>query len=303
MGTLIEILINDIVPIFVVIGLGYAFARRTHADIRTVSRLTFYVLSPSLVFASLVESNVEGGEIAQIAVFVVCVTLLMGTLAWLAARLMKFNPRQTAGFLLAVMFVNAGNYGIGVNRLAFGADAESRAVIYFVTSSVMVYTVGVLIAAGHNGGGARGMLKQLFGLPQIYALLAVLIVRLTGFEVPRPILQGINFPAQAAIPMMLLVLGAQLANTSIGQYWKPALAGSGLSLIAAPLLAFTMAGVIGLSGATRQAAILQASMPAAVINTIVANEFEAEPKLVTGTVVLSTLLSPLTLTFIIALLR
>ena len=302
MGTLIEILIDDIVPIFVVIGLGYAFARRTHADIRTVSRLTFYVLSPSLVFSSLVESNVEGGEVAQIAVFVVCVTLLMGVLAWLTARLLKFNSHQTAGFLLAVMFVNAGNYGLGVNQLAFGANAESRAVIYFVTSSVMVYTVGVLIATGHNGG-MRGMLKQLFGLPHIYALLAVLIIRLTGFQVPKPILQGINFPAQAAIPMMLLVLGAQLANTSIGQYWKPALAGSGLSLLAAPLLAFTMAGVIGLSGAARQAAILQASMPAAVINTIVANEFEAEPKLVTGTVVLSTLLSPLTLTFIIALLR
>ena len=302
MGTLIEILIDDIVPIFVVIGLGYAFARRTHADIRTVSRLTFYVLSPSLVFSSLVESNVEGGEVAQIAVFVVCVTLLMGVLAWLTARLLKFNSHQTAGFLLAVMFVNAGNYGLGVNQLAFGANAESRAVIYFVTSSVMVYTVGVLIATGHNGG-MRGMLKQLFGLPHIYALLAVLIVRVTGFQVPKPILQGINFPAQAAIPMMLLVLGAQLANTSIGQYWKPALAGSGLSLLAAPLLAFTMAGVIGLSGAARQAAILQASMPAAVINTIVANEFEAEPKLVTGTVVLSTLLSPLTLTFIIALLR
>jgi hypothetical protein len=302
LGTLIEILIDDIVPIFVVIGLGYAFARRTHADIRTVSRLTFYVLSPSLVFSSLVESNVEGGEVAQIAVFVVCVTLLMGVLAWLTARLLKFNSRQTAGFLLAVMFVNAGNYGLGVNQLAFGANAESRAVIYFVTSSVMVYTVGVLIATGHNGG-MRGMLKQLFGLPHIYALLAVLIIRLTGFQVPKPILQGINFPAQAAIPMMLLVLGAQLANTSIGQYWKPALAGSGLSLLAAPLLAFTMAGVIGLSGAARQAAILKASMPAAVINTIVANEFEAEPKLVTGTVVLSTLLSPLTLTFIIALLR
>jgi hypothetical protein len=226
----------------------------------------------------------------------------MGVLAWLTARLLKFNSRQTAGFLLAVMFVNAGNYGLGVNQLAFGANAESRAVIYFVTSSVMVYTVGVLIATGHNGG-MRGMLKQLFGLPHIYALLAVLIIRLTGFQVPKPILQGINFPAQAAIPMMLLVLGAQLANTSIGQYWKPALAGSGLSLLAAPLLAFTMAGVIGLSGAARQAAILQASMPAAVINTIVANEFEAEPKLVTGTVVLSTLLSPLTLTFIIALLR
>ncbi|MFN8598120.1 MAG: AEC family transporter [Anaerolineae bacterium] len=302
MNTLLEILTHDILPIFVVIGLGFAFARRTNPDIRFLSKITFYILSPSLVFSSLIKSNVEGGEVVQIAAFVIGLTLVMSLAAWSAARWMRFDARQTAGFILAVTFVNAGNYGLGVNRLAFGADAEARAVIYFVTSSVLVYTVGVSIATGFKGGW-RGTLKQLLSMPHPYVLVLVMIIRATRWPVPEPILEGINFPAQAAIPLMLLLLGIQLSGTSVSQYRRPAVIGSVLSLIVAPLLAFGLASVIGLTGVARQAAILQASMPAAVINTLLATEFQTEPKLVTGTVVISTILSPITLTLIIALLK
>jgi len=301
-NTLLEILTHDILPIFVVIGLGFAFARRTNPDIRFLSKITFYILSPSLVFSSLIKSNVEGGEVVQIAAFVIGLTLVMSLAAWSAARWMRFDARQTAGFILAVTFVNAGNYGLGVNRLAFGADAEARAVIYFVTSSVLVYTVGVSIATGFKGGW-RGTLKQLLSMPHPYVLVLVMIIRATRWPVPEPILEGINFPAQAAIPLMLLLLGIQLSGTSVSQYRRPAVIGSVLSLIVAPLLAFGLASVIGLTGVARQAAILQASMPAAVINTLLATEFQTEPKLVTGTVVISTILSPITLTLIIALLK
>ena len=160
MSTLLGIFVHDIVPILIVIGLGFAFARRTHPELRTLTRLTFYIFSPCLVFVSLVESNVAGGEIAQIALFVVAIALAMGALATLSARALRLTPRQTAGFVLAVTFVNAGNYGLGVNRLAFGPEVESRAVIYFVVSSVLVYTGGVLIAKGFAGGW-RGAVKQL----------------------------------------------------------------------------------------------------------------------------------------------
>jgi hypothetical protein len=102
---------------------------------------------------------------------------------------------------------------------------------------------------------------------------------------------------------MLLLLGAQLVNSEVGQYWRPALAATGLSLIIAPLLAFGLASLLGLPAQTRQAVVLEASMPAAVITTLIATEFQAEPKLVTSTVVLSTLLSPITLSIIIALLK
>lgn len=302
MSTLLQILVHDIVPIFVVIGLGYAFTRRTRPELRTVSRLTFYLLSPALVFYSLVRSNVAGSELVQIAAFTALMVVIMGVLARGAAHVLGLNPRQVAGFLLAVMFVNGGNYGLGVNRLAFGPEVEARAVIYFVTSSILVYTLGVAVASGFEGGW-RGTLKQLITLPHVYAMLAALIVRVAGWNVPQPIMDGIQLPAQAAIPMMLLLLGAQLAYASVGAYWKPALAGSALRLIVAPPIALLIAGALALDGPARQAAILQSSMPAAVISTILAAEYDSEPQLVTGLVVVSTLISPLTLTLLIALLK
>jgi predicted permease len=302
LSTLLQILIHDIVPILIVIGLGYIFARRTRPELRTLSRLTFYIFSPCLVFVSLVESNIAGSEIAQIAVFVLVMTLAMGLLAWLSARGLRLAPRQTAGFLLAVMFVNSGNYGLGVNRLAFGPEVESRAIIYYVTSSILVYTIGVLIANGFASGW-RGSLKQLLGLPHVYAMSVALIVRAAQWTVPQPLLDGLRFPAQAAVPSMLILLGAQLATATIGQHRRPALAGSGLSLLVAPLIAFGLASAFGLATQTRQAAVLEASMPAAVINTLIATEFDAAPQLVTSIVVLSTLASPITLSVVISLLK
>jgi malate permease and related proteins len=302
LSTLLEILIHDIVPILIVIGLGFVFARRTRPELRTLSRLTFYIFSPCLVFVSLVESNVADGEIVQIAVFVVAITLAMGVLAFLSARALRLTPRQTSGFMLAVMFVNAGNYGLGVNRLAFGPEVESRAVIYFVASTVLIYTGGVLIAKGFAGGW-RGAVKQLLRLPHVYALGAALIVRAMQWTVPQPVLDGLRFPAQAAIPLMLVLLGAQLANATVGQYWRIAVVGSSLSLLIAPLVAFGLANLFNLGVLTRQAVVLEASMPAAVVNTLIATEFDAEPQLVTSTVVLSTLASPITLSLIISLLK
>ena len=302
MSTLLEILVHDILPVFIVIGLGYAFARRNATELRTATRLTFYVLSPCLVFVSLVGSDMDGGETAQIFIFVLLMVLIMGALAWLTGRAMRLTAQQLTGFLLAAMFVNAGNYGLGVTRLAFGAEAEARAVIYFVSSSILVYTLGTLIASGFKGGG-RGILIHLLTLPQVYALLAVFVIRAAGWQVPEPIMEGLRLPAQAAIPMMLLLLGVQLAGASIGEYWKTATVGTVLRLLIAPLVAVGLAALLRMSGPARQAGILEASMPAAVIVTLIANEYEAEPRLVTSTVLLSTLLSPITLSVIIALLQ
>jgi predicted permease len=54
--------------------------------------------------------------------------------------------------------------------------------------------------------------------------------------------------------------------------------------------------LFGLQGATRQASILEASMPTAVMCTILATEFDVEPAFVTSVVFVTTILSPLTIT-------
>jgi predicted permease len=77
---------------------------------------------------------------------------------------------------------------------------------------------------------------------------------------------------------------------------------NGVRLIAAPAIALLLAVPFGLTGVARQVGVLQAAMPAAVMTTVLAAEFEVEPEFMTAVVFSSTLLSPLTLTPLLAFL-
>ncbi len=311
MSDLIGILVHDILPIFIGIGLGFVFGLRFKPDVQVLSRVTFYVFGPCLVFSSLVHSGLAGDELIRIAAFTFSVALIMGVLGWLAARLLRLDARATAGLVLVCMFVNGGNYGLGVNQRAFGEEGLARAVIFFVTSTLLVYTLGVSIAvAGGDGGGGdawRGALRRVFQVPPVYAVIGALLVRAFSIDVTQPALEpwmaGVEIVGRAAIPVMLTILGMQLAQTSVAQHVRSALAASGLRLVAGPLIAWVAAAALGLTGVARQAAIVEASMPAAVINIILATEYRAAPALVTGAVLISTLLSPITLTLIISLVK
>ena len=68
-------------------------------------------------------------------------------------------------------------------------------------------------------------------------------------------------------------------------------------------MALGIAHLVGLQGAALQAGVLQTSMPTAVITTILAVEFDVLPDFVTSVVFVSTLLSPLTVTLMIAYLQ
>jgi predicted permease len=77
----------------------------------------------------------------------------------------------------------------------------------------------------------------------------------------------------------------------------------GLSLLVSPMLAFTFARAFGRAGGARQAAIIGASMPAAVVTTVLAIQYELDANFCTSVVLFSTLLSPFTLVWLIANLK
>jgi hypothetical protein len=102
---------------------------------------------------------------------------------------------------------------------------------------------------------------------------------------------------------MILVLGMQIERATMPE--RPVVVASAvvISLVLTPLAAIGWAHVVGLHGAAFQAGVLQASMPTAVMTTILALEFDAKPAFVTSVVGIATLLSPLTVTLLIAYLQ
>ncbi|HEY2383879.1 MAG TPA: AEC family transporter [Terriglobia bacterium] len=299
MNLLLSIFAADILPIFVIAGIGFLLARKLQASVRTLSHVVFYALVPCLGFRLLVTSKMTGPQVGRMALMAVLVTAAMGVLARVIVIPFRLDRSELSAFLLVVMFSNGGNYGLPVVLFAFGAEALTHATVYFVTSSILTYTVGVFLAAA----GRRSIRQAVIGItkiPAIYGVVAAFIVIGMGIPVPMAFMRPIGMLSDAALPTMVLVLGMQLERAT--KPARPALVGVAvvLSLIAAPLVALGLAALLGLSGPARQAGVILASMPVAVVTTILALEFEIAPSFVTSAVFVSTLLSPLTLTPLIA---
>src|SRR5262245_11862766 len=134
---LLSIFLSDILPIFVVAGVGFILARYVGVDVRTLSRVSFNALSPCLVFNVLVTSAVTAGQFGRMALFCVLVTVVIGVIARAVAVALGLDRRLLTGFLLVAMFSNGGNYGLPATLFAFGREALSHATAYFVTSAVL----------------------------------------------------------------------------------------------------------------------------------------------------------------------
>ncbi len=302
MAVLLSIFVQDVLPIFLVAGVGFLLARYLRVDVRVVSRVAFNALSPCLVFMLLMNSRIGAGEFGRLGLFSFCSILGIGVIAWLVALLMRLDRPTATAFLMVVMFSNTGNFGLSAIMLAFGSDALARGTVYFVISSALMYTLGVFLASSGKRS-ARDALVGVLKVPTVYGVAVAVIFLATGLRFPSPIRTSVEMLGNAALPVMMLVLGMQFERTARPE--RPALVAvaSVLTLVVSPLLAFALADAIGLAGTARQASVLEASMPAAIVTTILALEYDASPSFVTAVVFATTLASPLTVTVIIAMLK
>jgi predicted permease len=204
--------------------------------------------------------------------------------------------------MLVVISSNSGNYGLPVALLAFGRDALAFATVYFLASSLFSYTGGILIAASGRRS-IRDALAGVLRVPAVYGAAAAALSLAFGITLPVALMRPIGMLSDAALPMMILVLGMQLERATWPE--RPAMVATAviLSIVLTPLAAIGIASLIGLQGPAFQAGVLQASMPTAVITTILALEFDIAPNFVTSVVALSTLFSPMTVTVLIAYLQ
>lgn len=301
MGRLVELFADNILPILIVAGAGFVLQRLLKLDPRPLSQVVFYAFTPCLVFTLLVGEEMSGSEIVHMVILAAAVMGVIGLLSLAAARLARLGPRSTAALILASTFMNAGNYGLSLNLFAFGAAGLALASLFFLTSSVLTNSLGVYVASAGRLPPLAA-LKGLLKVPSLYAVPAALMVRSAGWAIPVPIQRPLDLLSQATVPSLLLLLGIQIASSGIPRERGPLLMAAGFRLILSPAVAWVLASALGLSLAARQAGIIEAAMPTAVLSTVIALEFDAHPEFVTGAVLATTLLSPLTITPLLLLL-
>jgi predicted permease len=296
---LLSILTDDIFPIFAVATVGFLLARHFRADVKTLSRVTFNALSPCLVFHLLVTSQLEMSDFGRMSLFAASMVFGIGMIARALAAPLRLDRVTLSAFLVVVMFSNNGNYGLPVVLFAFGRESLSHASVYFVTNAVLMFTVGVFIAsAGTKSAGQA--LAGIVRVPAVYGVAAAIAVMTTGVSLPSMVMRPVGLLSDAAVPVMILVLGMQLERAVRPERPLLVALAAFLTLVVSPLLALGLSHLLEFSGPARQAALLEAAMPSAVVNTILALEFDIAPTFVTSVVFATTILSPVTLTILIA---
>uniref|UniRef100_A0A832I3K4 AEC family transporter n=1 Tax=Eiseniibacteriota bacterium TaxID=2212470 RepID=A0A832I3K4_UNCEI len=299
---LLRLFADHLLPVFLVAGVGYALAATLKSDPRPLAQVAFNVFAPCLVFQIIAESRVPSGDVLRMGSFAAVSLLLVGAAAFAVARLARWPRATSTAVVLCALLPNAGNFGMSANLLAFGEAGLTQASLYFLASSILTYTVGVLVAS-LGRAAPREALAGLARVPTIWAVAAAFALVRSGARLPGPAATALDLLADACIPAFLVILGMQLRGAGLRGPWGPLITAGGLRLAGGAAAGFLLAPLFGLQGPAYQAAVLQSAMPSAVINTILATEYDVEPRLVTSVVFATTLASPLLLTPVLALLR
>ena len=292
---------NNLLPIMLIAAAGYVLGKTLTVDSRTIGRMVFYIFSPLLVFNLMVTSRLNLQQALTTVEYTAAVIAIMGSIAFILGKLFRLERSHLLAVVLTVAFGNTGNYGLPLVKFAFGDEALAVASIFYVTTTILFNTVGVVIASlGHLD--LKSAILGVFKLPILYAVTVALLVKGFGIEIPLPLSRTIEIAANGAIPAMIILLGLELTRIE----WSHSLRATGLGvaakLLIGPLVGLFLASLFGLQGHTRQGSAIEAAMPAAVATTVVATEYKLEPSLVTAIVFFGTVLSPLTLTPLIVFL-
>ena len=292
---LISTFANNILPIMLLSSAGFLLGKFIAVDPRTLGRVVFYLFSPLLIFDLLLKSKLDYQQALTAILYTTTVIAILGILAFLFGKLLRLERPMLLAVIITVAFGNTGNYGLPLVSFAFGEQALAYATLFFVTTTILFNTVGVLIASlGHMD--LRPALLGLFKVPIIYAVALALILNGTGLTLPASLAHTVDLAAGGSIPLMLVLLGIELTHVEWSTNLRALGIGAFLRLIAGPIVGILLTRAFNIHGAARSGSIVQASMPAAVATTVLASEYNLQPSLVTAIVFFSTVLSPLTLT-------
>ena len=291
-------LLPAVLPVGLIILIGFVVGRTLPLQPATLSQLALYVLSPALVIDSLYRTELSLDSSSRLLIGFGLTSATIYLLVNLINRWFGLDAPLGRAITAVVMFPNNGNMGLPVATFAFGAAGLDRAIIYMLGSSVLMFCFGPAMIRGK--GLIQGF-KLTLRLPLVWSILFGLSLRWLSIQIPWQLDKGIQQLGAAAIPIALILLGMQLSETRFQPGIReiiPAIA----RLAIAPTIAYSIGRILQLETLSLQILVLQSAMPTAVNSFVIVSEFGGDRDLVARAIVTSTLMSFITLPIVLSFL-
>lgn len=304
MQTLVGLLTLSL-PFFLLLGLGWAAARRGIVPVTALGALNAFVLYLALPAMLVVlgrqwaQQDFSGAAVLPLYALA---GALLGLLAW---RLLQREPsRGTRGLaVLVTLFPNTGFLGVPLLSALLGQSAAALLVATIVFDLVITSSVCLALAGAQEQGLRRALRNPLpyaVGVGVLLGLLAPF-----GLALPGPVERTLQLLAQAVTPAALVALGVALAvppPPTAQLQGREAMQLAVLKLIVHPLLAGGFGAIAWQAGWLElqqlQLLVLACALPGAANVALLAERLGQGGALVPRAIFLSTVAAPLSLPLI-----
>lgn len=284
----------QMLPILLTILAGYLFSSTLSIKVEDLIKIVTDFLLPPMIFISLTQSTLTSAALADItkASFLTFLLLLIVGFVWL-----KLIGEEIPAALPSLIFMNAGFLGIPLMKLWGGSEAMNLILVYDQVQNALMYSLGIFIITG--GFTKRGLLFFLAS-PILWAIILGFIFTVANIPTPSSMVHALSFIGEAAAPMAGFALGLSIRRNTLTI--TPKLLGSiAVRFIGGYLVGLSVATLLGLEGVIRTVIIVTATLPSAMLTSLLPLRWGRNNQFASSMVVLTTLVSILTIPLAFAL--
>ena len=276
---------NVVFPIAVMMALGFLFKKIRLVNGTTVKQMNnvvFRVLLPVMIVKNVYESDLSSVFDPKLVIFAVsCVVAGIAVLLLVVPLIEKNNAKR--GVLIQGMFrSNFVIFGIPVTQALCG-DGVSGAASLLIAVVIPVFNFAAVIILEIFNGNKPNPLKILKGIitnPLIIGSVIGLLINVCGISLPSVIETSVSSIASITTPLALIMLGASINFSSVGNNLWHIVCGVGVKLVVLPAVCLSLAAfVFGFRGAELCILIALFASPAAVSSFTMAQQMGGDDEL------------------------
>lgn len=304
----INVVINQMVQLFIILGLGYFLNKIGLFDTnlnQKLNKLLLNVTTPAMVLASV--SSIKGGSNNKEVIFVLFIAMAVFTLlpmvSYVIVRIMKIPLHQRGLYMFMTVFSNIGFMGFPVMKAIFGNEAVFYTAIFNMIFNVLVFTLGIVLINYGTDKQAKLEAKNLLS-PGIISSVVAIIIYFSRISIPTVLGSTFDMVGSVTTPIAMMLIGSTLANINIKEiftefriYTYTIVKQLLIPFMAYPILKYFIDSPLVLG-----VALIVLAMPVGNSAVLFANEYDGDVALSAKSVFITTLISVFTIPLIVKML-
>lgn len=291
---------NVVLPLFLMIVLGYSLKRIRVYDEHTISgvnQLVFKVFLPLLLFINIYQTNVTG--VFDLKLMLVAVLGVLGSffMTWLIIAWIEKDNRKRGVLIQGIFRSNFVIFGIPVTTSLFGAEATGAAALLVAVIVPIFNMLSVVILEIYRGSriNVPKILKGILTNPLIIGSVIGLLCLWLHIKIPLVLEKTISDLSKVTTPLALVILGGSFTFSSMKGNVKQIAIGVLGKLVIVPVICLSFALLIGIRGVGLAILMSIFASPTAVSSFSMAKQMDGDADLAGHLVVLGSMLSVVTM--------